>query len=143
MDNHRSRSVGNHAAFTRGVLTSFTNQLLQPCARKYSAEAWNTQQTGSHPRNKSSFLVVMLDREPGGFVLRILFGVFTPSSYVWRYAVSGIIMLRIRSDSGGNDNEIDHSVSHSSGSSYVRGRHPVSRAGRQAGRPGQGGNVQW
>ena len=26
---------------------------------------------------------------------------------------------------------------------YVRGRHPVSRAGRQADRPGQGGGVQW
>lgn len=26
------------------------------------------QQAGSHPRNKSSFLVFMLDREPGGFV---------------------------------------------------------------------------
>jgi hypothetical protein len=27
--------------------------------------------------------------------LRILFGVLTLSLYVWRYAVSGIIMLRI------------------------------------------------
>jgi hypothetical protein len=70
------------------------NQLLQPCAGKYSGEAWPTHQAGSHPRNKSFFLVFMLDREPGGF-LWILFGVLTPSLYVWRYAVSGIIILRI------------------------------------------------
>src|ERR1700682_4229697 len=44
---------------------------------------------------------------------------------------------------GGKSNEIDYSVSHSSGGSYIRGRHPVSRAGRQANRPGQGGGVQW
>src|ERR1019366_6078493 len=46
------------------------------------------------------------------------------------------------SDSGENTNEIDYSVSHSSGS-YVRGHHPVSRAGRQADRLGQGGCLQW
>src|SRR5580692_3561995 len=51
MDNHRSRSIGNHSAFTRGVLTSLRNQLLQPCARKYSGEVWTMQQAGPHPHH--------------------------------------------------------------------------------------------
>jgi hypothetical protein len=65
-------TVCNHAAFTRGVLTSFMNPLVQPCARKYSGEAWPTHEAGSHQRNKSSFLVFMLDTEPGGFVYEFL-----------------------------------------------------------------------
>src|ERR1700733_8550463 len=52
-------------------------------------------------------------------------------------------MLRIRSDSGGNTNEIDHSVSHGSRDSDVRRRDLVSRARRRADRPGQGGGVHW
>src|ERR1700722_19432456 len=51
-------------------------------------------------------------------------------------------LLRIGSDSGGNTNEIDYSVSYSSDGTRVRPRHAMSCAGRQANRPRQGVGVQ-